>query len=123
MIRFTQLAQALSIISFAWYGVSCFFYAPIITDFARYGPARLRVLTGTLQVAGSLGLLLGYRYRPLLMLSAGGLAAMMSVAILLRLKLRDPLRASVPAFFYLCLNLFLVGSRTWFSGRGGVWSG
>jgi len=121
MLRFTQFAQALSIISFAWYGLGCFFSAPMIADFARYGPSRLRVLTGGLQVAGSLGLLLGYVYQPLRLLAAGGLAAMMFAAILVRLKIRDPLRASIPAFLYLCLNLFLVVSAPWFIGQVGAW--
>ena len=101
------IAQAISIASFAWYGMSCFVSAAMVTEFERYRLARFRSLTGMLQVAGSLGLLAGYFFRPPLLLSAGGLAAMMLLGVLVRLKIRDPLVAAIPAFAYLALNLFI----------------
>lgn len=102
------LAQGLSIVAFAWYGTSALLSGGMVAEFERYGLARLRVLTATLQIAGSLGLLVGHFYRPLLLLSAGGFTAMMLLALFVRMRIRDPIHAMVPAFILLCLNLFLV---------------
>lgn len=107
----TSLAQGISIVSFAGYGISCFCSKRMVAEFERYGLARVRGLTGTLQLAGSLGLFAGYFSRPLLLLSAGGLAAMMFCGILVRIRIRDPLFAMLPAFAFFCLNLFLAFSR------------
>ena len=102
------LVQSLSLVAFAWYGTTALFSRDMVAEFERYGLARWRVLTATLQIAGSMGLLAGYRYHPLLLWSAGGLAAMMLLGVLVRLRIRDPLVAMAPAFVLLCLNLLLV---------------
>ena len=104
----TAVAQGLSIVAFAWYGTSALRSAVMAAEFERYGLARLRVLTATLQIVGSLALLAGYVFRPLLLLSAGGFTAMMLLAVLVRIRIRDPIAAIVPAFVLMCLNLFLV---------------
>jgi DoxX-like family len=104
------IAQAISIASFVWYGMSCFVSAAMVAEFERYRLARFRSLTGMLQVAGSLGLFAGYFSRPLLLLSAGGLAAMMLLGVLVRLRIRDPLVAAIPAFAFFALNLFIVAA-------------
>ena len=103
----TAIAQGISIVAFAWYGTFSLRSPGMVAEFERYGMARLRVLTGTIQILGSLGLLVGYFYRPLLVLSAGGFAVMMLAAVLVRIRIRDPISAMVPAFVLLCLNLFL----------------
>lgn len=79
----------------------------MVAEFERYGLGRLRVFTATLQIVGSLGLLAGYYSRPLLLLSAGGFTAMTLLALLVRVRIRDPLVAVIPAFVLMCLNLFL----------------
>ena len=79
----------------------------MVAEFDRYGMARLRVLTATIQILGSLGLLAGFFYRPLIVLSAGGFAVMMLIAVLVRIRIRDTISAMVPAFVLLCLNLFI----------------
>jgi DoxX-like family len=102
------LAQGVSIAAFALYGTIALFSRAMVAEFERYGLARLRVLTATLQIVGSLGLLAGYWYHPLLLLSAGGFAVMMLLAVLVRIRIRDPIHAMVPALVLLCLNLLLV---------------
>ena len=104
----TAIAQGLSIVAFGWYGTSALLSAGSGAEFERYGLPRLRVLTAALQVAGSIGLLVGYLYHPLLLLSAGGLAAMMLVALFVRMRIGDPISAMIPAFFLMCVNIFLV---------------
>ena len=102
------IAQSLVIVAFAWYGTAALMSRRMVAEFERYGLARLRVLTATLQIAGSMGLLAGYLYRPLLLLSAGGFVLMMALAVLVRIKIRDPIHAVAPALVLLCLNLLLV---------------
>lgn len=103
-----SVAQGISMVSFAWYGMLCLFSDRMVGEFERYGLARFRPLTGALQLAGSLGLLAGYRSRPLLLLSAAGLAALMVAGIIARLRIRDPIVAMLPAFAFFSLNLLLV---------------
>ena len=104
------LAQGLSIIAFAWYGTSALLSNGTKAEFDRYGLARLRVFTATLQIAGSVGLLVGFFFRPLLLLSGGGFVAMMLLALLVRMRIRDPVSAMAPAFILMCVNLFVVVS-------------
>ena len=102
------LAQSLSLLAFAWYGATALRSREMVAEFERYGLARLRVFTAVLQIAGSVGLLAGFVYRPLLLVSAGGLAVMMLLAVLVRIRIRDPIHAIVPAFVLFCLNLLVV---------------
>jgi hypothetical protein len=104
----TALAQALSIVAFGSYGALTVLSGDMAAEFERYGLGRLRVFIATLQIVGSLGLLAGYYSRPLLLLSAGGFTVMMLLALLVRVKIRDPLVAMIPAFVLMCLNLYLV---------------
>lgn len=103
-----HLAQDISIVLFALYGISCFVSRRTAAEFERYGLPHLRVLTGVLQVAGSLGLIVGHFYPPLLVLAAGGLAAMMFIAMLTRFKIRDPLYLAIPSFSLCILNSLIV---------------
>ena len=102
-----DIAQGLSIASFAWYGMSCFFSKKMVAEFERYLIGRYRELTGVLQVAGALGLAAGYVYRPILLLSSAGLAAMMLLAVITRVRIRDPFYAALPALSLFGLNLFI----------------
>ena len=76
----------------------------MVVEFERYCLARFRVFTGTLQVAGSLGLVVGHFYRAILLLSAGGLATIMFLAVITRVKIRDPLYAAIPALLFFALT-------------------
>jgi uncharacterized membrane protein YphA (DoxX/SURF4 family) len=103
-----EIARDISAALFAWYGMSCFLSEKTISEFARYHLPRFRVLTGLLQVAGSLGLVAGRFFRPILLLSAGVLTIMMFLALITRFRIRDPWHAAVPAFLLFALNLFIV---------------
>ena len=102
------IAAAVSSVAFLVYGASLFGSRAMEAEFERYHLAAYRTLTGALEMAAGAGLLAGLRYRPLLLLSAGGLAAMMLGAIVVRLRVRDPLLSVIPAAVLLCLNLFIV---------------
>lgn len=107
----TTIAVGISSASFAWYGLSCLVSRKMVPEFERYRLGRVRLLTGSLQVAASVGLALGYLFsRPLLLVSAGGLATMMLLAVIVRLRIRDPLYAAIPALALFCINLFIIWS-------------
>jgi DoxX-like family len=101
------IAQTISAILFAWYGLNALLSESMVAEFKRYGFARFRVLTGTLQVAASIGIIVGHFYRPILLISAGGLATMMFLGLITRLKINDPLPAALPAFALCVLNIFI----------------
>ena len=104
----TILAQGLSILAFGWYGTITLVSGNMVPEFERYGLGRLRVFTALLQIAGSLTLLAGFVLRPLLLLGAVGFTVMMLLAVLVRIRIRDPIYMMIPAFALMCLNLFLV---------------
>jgi hypothetical protein len=110
----TNIAVGLSSASFGGYGVSCLCSRAMVVEFERFRLARYRVLTGTLQVAASVGLLVGLmigaRGRALLLVCAGGLAVMMLLALLVRVRINDPVLAAVPAFLFFVLNAYIAVS-------------
>ncbi|MCX6631706.1 MAG: DoxX family protein [Candidatus Solibacter sp.] len=101
------VAQAISAILFGWYGLNALLSESMVAEFKRYRIARFRVLTGTLQVAGSLGIIVGHFYRPVLLISAGGLTVMMLLGVITRVRIKDPISAALPAFALCVLNLFI----------------
>jgi hypothetical protein len=100
-------AQIISIITFLFYGISCLFSNKRILEFERYKLIRFRKLTGALEIAGALGLLVGMVFKPLLLFSSAGLATLMLLGIMARLRIQDPLLAIIPAFVLFSLNLFV----------------
>lgn len=101
------IAQLISAILFAWFGLKALLSESMVAEFKRYRLARFRVLTGVLQVVGSLGIIVGHFYRPILLISAGGLTAMMFLGMITRVRIKDPLFAALPAFALGALNLFI----------------
>ena len=102
------IAAVLSSVAFLLYGASLFGARAMVAEFERYRLAPYRTLVGALEMAAGAGLLAGLRFRPLLLLSAGGLAAMMLGGVVVRLRVGDPLVSSIPAVLLLCLNLFIL---------------
>lgn len=102
-----EICQDISTALFAGYGLSCFFSQKMIAEFDRYRLSGQRVLTGLLQIAGAIGLVLGHFYHPILLLSSGGLALMMFLAVVTRFRIQDPLYAAIPAFSLFLLNAYI----------------
>jgi hypothetical protein len=76
------------------------------TEFQRYGLSEFRKLTGTLELLGGTGLLVGqYYYSPLITLSASGLALLMFLGVIVRIRTRDPLIEILPALILMVVNL------------------
>jgi uncharacterized membrane protein YphA (DoxX/SURF4 family) len=108
MNHLLETAQAISALGFLAYGTGCLVTGTMRVEFARYGLPRLRVVTGTLQIAAALGLLAGYIYPVCALLAATGLSLMMIVAIGVRLKIKDPLAGFLQALVCFLLNAFVV---------------
>jgi hypothetical protein len=110
MHKLLVVAQVLSIVAFLVYGLGCFYSKTLVVEFERYNLSALRRVTGALQVAGALGLLVGFLYDPLKVLAAACLAVMMIVALFVRAKIGDPILLWAPAFSLFALNLFVASS-------------
>lgn len=76
-------------------------------EFNRYRLGAQRVVVGMLQVVAGLGLLAGMSQPWMGRAAAGGLALMMLVAVLVRIRIKDSLPQTVPALLYLVLNAYL----------------
>lgn len=100
-------AQAISALGFLAYGTACLTAKRMRAEFERFGLPHLRRLTGLLQIASAGGLMLGYLHPLPAMLAALGLSLMMTVALGVRLKIRDPLSGFLQALTCLLLNLFI----------------
>lgn len=111
MNPFLQTAQALSALGFLGYGAGCLTSQIMKDEFLRYGLPQLRVLTGTLQLLAAIGLLLGFIWPVCAMLAALGLSLMMGFAVVVRLRIRDPISGFLQAFVCLLLNLLIFASH------------
>lgn len=99
-----------SAISFLAYGTGCFTSRHLEKEFVRFGLSSLRKQIGLLQICGSIGLLAGFRFPLLGQSAAAGLALMMLLAIVVRIKIHDSFLKTTPAILYFLVNGYLVFS-------------
>jgi len=102
-----QIAKVLSFGLFLFYGLSCLFADAMVDEFQRFGLANFRRLTGSLEVLGALGLIVGYAYPPLVPWAAGGLTLLMALGVGVRVHVNDPVVEMLPAAFLMAVNLFI----------------
>ena len=96
-----------SALSFLFFGYACLTAPYMAKEFERYCLAAYRKLTGYLQLAGAIALLLGFFFKPLALVGSAGLAILMFLGLRVRIKIKDTLLQSTPAFFYMLLNGYL----------------
>lgn len=96
-----------SSISFLGYGIMLLRSEEMQIEFKRFKLEKLMVLTGVLEILGGLGLLVGFYIDIILLLSSGGLSALMFFAFLVRIKMRDSVLVSLPSLFFMILNFFI----------------
>lgn len=77
-------------------------------EFKRYGLSNFQTLTGSLEILGALGLLIGLKYKLVLMISSTGLSLLMLLGFGVRIKIKDSFVQSFPAFFYMFLNFYIL---------------
>jgi hypothetical protein len=98
----------LSSISFLVYGILYFIGTHMKAEFKRFQLEKLGLLVVVLEILGAVGLLVGFwLYKPLLLLASGGLALLMLLGLIVRLRLKDGLWVSLPALFFMILNAFI----------------
>lgn len=98
---------ALSAAAFLFYGLACLFSPKLVAEFERYRLPQYRVLVGSLEVAGALGLIAGWWLPPLQAAAAAGLTALMLCGLWARWRIHDPWYAMLPAFVLGVVNLLI----------------
>ena len=97
-----------SSMAFIYFGVNCFYSKFIISEFNRYKLPAFRKLTGFLQLAGAIGLLIGFYFDPIIVLLASiGLCLLMLGGFIVRIKIKDNFIQSSPSFIFAVLNLWI----------------
>lgn len=94
--------------AFTMYGYQTLFGLPPRGEFERYGMPRVRTFVGSAQLLGAAGVVLGIRYPLLGAAAASGLALMMVLGLIVRLRIHDAPRLMVPAGSFAVVNSALV---------------
>jgi hypothetical protein len=97
-------------VSFIIFGVNCLYSQKMVLEFRRYGLEQYRILTGILQLLGSFSLIIGFWISPFTMVGSGGLAMLMFLGVIVRIKIKDKPYLLIPAIFFMCLNIFIFGA-------------
>lgn len=82
-------------------------------EFIRFGLSRYGAITVSFQILGAIGLVVGFWFPSILILSSGGLMLMMFLGVAVRIKMKDSLLVTLPALFFFLLNsgIFIVALR------------
>lgn len=94
-------------VSFIIYGNSSFISRRMKSEFSRWGFSNHRKTVGSLQILGGIGLLLGIKFNVLLIVTSICFIMMMSVAIFIRIKIKDNITDILPAITYLFLSIMI----------------
>lgn len=95
-------------LSFLFYGFKVLFQSASRSEFERFGVPAVRRLVGVMELLGGAGVLLGLVVAPLGALAAGGLAALMILGLIVRIRVHDAVRLMVPAALLGAVNAVLV---------------
>jgi len=106
-MTFLSAMGVLSGVAFVIYGVTCIGSGSMKQEFERWNLGGFRVLVGTLEVLGGIGLLIGPRLPLIHSISAGGLCLLMALGLGVRLKSRDGLLVSIPAAALMLINGYI----------------
>ena len=78
-------------------------------EFTAYGlPMWMVYIVGILKVIFSIGLIAGLWIPELISFSASGIAIFMFFAILMHVKIKDPMKKSIPALTFMVLSLLII---------------
>ncbi|MFV5686915.1 DoxX family protein [Flavobacterium sp. GB2R13] len=107
-MNFLNVLIFFSAASFLIYGIAYFVSTNMKNEFKRFGLEKFGPLTAILELTGALGLFIGIENQTILILASGGLALLMLLGVCVRIKMKDSLLVSLPAFFYFVLNLYIL---------------
>lgn len=94
-------------ISFIIYGSLLLLSPKMQNEFKRFGLEKFAALTGILELLGGLGMLIGLQIVFIMLISSGGLALLMLLGFVVRIKMKDSFWVSFPSFFFMILNLYV----------------
>jgi hypothetical protein len=80
----------------------------MVQEFKRYKLERFRILTGYLELLGGMGTIIGLQHKPLYLFSLAGLATLMLMGMIVRIRLKDSFRQMMPAFVLMSINAYLL---------------
>jgi len=94
-------------LSFLAYGIAYFVTPHLKKEFIRYGLEKTGKLVAVLEILGATGLMVGFLNQAILLVSSGGLALLMLMGVLVRIRIKDSLAAMLPALFFLAINAYI----------------
>lgn len=97
----------ISSLSFLGYGIAYFKSPQMKNEFRRFGLGKFGAIVAIFELLGAIGLLVGLRYLPILLISAAGLTILMFLGVLTRIKVKDSFFVSLPAFLFMLLNGYI----------------
>jgi hypothetical protein len=104
---FYTICVLVSSLSFFGYTISYFISPNMKKEFKRFGLEKIGLLTIILELLGATGLIIGFLFTPILIVSSLGLALLMIAGLIVRIRLKDSLFVSLPALFFAGLNAYI----------------
>jgi hypothetical protein len=93
---------------FVVYGLLCLLSDGMVVEFERFGLSRYRRLTGSLEVLGGVGLFVGLLVPAVMVVASAGLALLMLLGVIARIRVRDAILETLPAAVLLVANVFVL---------------
>ena len=106
-IDFNIICILISSLSFFVYVISYFVTPHMKSEFKRFNLEKLGLTIIVLQLLGASGLIIGLKIPVVLIISSLGLSSLMFLGLVVRVKLKDSIWISLPAFFYMLLNAYI----------------
>jgi len=93
---------------FLVYGALCLSSGGMEAEFERFGLSRFRRMTGALEVLGGIGLLVGLRIPEVMTVASAGLALLMLLGVVARVRVRDRAIEILPAGVLMVANMYIL---------------
>ncbi len=95
-------------ISFIIYGINSFTSNRMVNEYERWGFGKYRKIIGLSQILCGAGLIVGIKFLILLQIASLSLVIMMSLAILVRVIIKDNISEILPAISYFVLSFLIL---------------
>ena len=94
--------------SFLFYGYGCFFSNKMKQEFLRFKLSETqRKITGVLQIVAGIALFISFISPITGIIATAGLTIQMILGFMVRLKIKDSIMLSLPAFIFIIINGYL----------------
>lgn len=106
-LNIVTLSVFISSLSFLAYAVSYFKTPYMKNEFKRFGLEKFAFIIIVLEIIGAVGLLVGLKFHFMLVMSSLGLALLMLAGVIVRIIVKDHLKVTLPALFFMLLNAYI----------------